>query len=221
MPKSNAPKYTDDDAGYRNDPERSSGIPWRCAQLREHALPGAPGQGTGAETGGCQASSSPYLASRGSRTSAKPAEYKSNRLFMCAVIRNKVITEERVTAEEWKNAHKTERIMFPTRDSEWNAVLERAVRNDFVYGALDALRVAGRIDQEHINPRDRRMVPWADQQWNMKKMATEATRISLGMRQDMQAKYYHGRAPVGDWADMPNRDDYVVQGNVSDPNRRA
>ena len=99
-----------------------------------------------------------YLASRG--TSAKPPEYKSNRKyiaqhvlareagepFMYAVIRNKAITQERVTAEEWKKAHETERIVFPTCDSEWNAVWERAVRNDFMYGALDALRVAGRID---------------------------------------------------------------------------
>ena len=100
------------------------------------------------------------LASRGTRTSAKPAEYKSNRKYiaqhvlareagepvMYAVIRNKAITQERVTAKEWKKAHETEHIMFPTCDSEWNAVLERAVRNDFMCGALDALRVAGRID---------------------------------------------------------------------------
>ena len=66
--------------------------------------------------------------------------------------------------------------MFPTRDSEWNALFERAVHNDFMHGALDALRVAGRIDQEYINPRDRRTVPWADQQRNMKKMATEDCR---------------------------------------------
>ena len=58
----------------------------------------------------------------------------------------------------------------------------------------------------------------ADQQWNMKKVATEAAHILLGMRQDIQAKYHHGRAPPGDWADMPDRDDYMVRGVVSDPN---
>ena len=111
--------------------------------------------------------------------------------------------------------------MFPTRDSEWNAVLDRAVHNDHMYGALDATRAVGRIDQEYINPRDRKTAPWADQQWNMKKLATEAAHILLGMRQDMQAKYHHGRAPPGDWADMPDRDDYMVRGVVSDPNRKA
>ena len=73
--------------------------------------------------------------------------------------------------------------MFLNRDSEWNAVLERAVHNDFMYAALDASRAAGRIDQEYINPRDRKSAPWADQQWNMKKLATEAANILLGMRQ--------------------------------------
>ena len=111
--------------------------------------------------------------------------------------------------------------MFPNRDSEWSAVLERAVHNDFMYGALDASRAAGRIDQEYINPRDRKSTPWGDQQWNMKKVASEAAHILLGMRQDIQAKYHHGRAPPGDWADMPDRDDYMVRGVVSDPNRRA
>ena len=55
----------------------------------------------------------------------------------------------------------------------------------------------------------------------MKKLATEAAHIALGMRQDIQAKYHHGRAPPRDWADMPDRDDYMVRGVVSDPNRRA
>ena len=96
--------------------------------------------------------------------------------------------------------------MIPTHDSEWNAVMDRAVHNDFMYGALDATRAAGRIDQEYINPRDRKTAPWADQQWNMKKLATEAAHIPLGTRQDIQAKYHHGRAPPGDWADMPDRD---------------
>ena len=41
------------------------------------------------------------------------------------------------------------------------------------------------------------------------------------MRQDIQAKYHHGRAPPGDWADMPDRDDYMVCGVVSDANCRA
>ena len=95
------------------------------------------------------------------------------------------------------------------------------MHNDFMYAALDASRAAGRIDQEYINPRDRKSAPWADQQWNMKKLATEAANILLGMRQDIQAKYHHGRAPPGDWADMPDRDDYMVRGVVSDPNRRA
>ena len=71
--------------------------------------------------------------------------------------------------------------------------LERAARNNFMRGALDALRVAGKIGQEYINPRDRRTAPWADQQWNMKKMETEAAHILLGVRQDIQAKYHHGR----------------------------
>ena len=149
--------------------------------------------------------SSSYLASRGSRTSARPAEHRSNRRFIVqhvlareagepfiyAVIRNKAIARERVTAEEWRRANETAHIVFPNRDSEWNAVLERAVRNDFMYAALDASRAAGRIDQEYINPRDRKSAPWADQQWNMKKLATEAANIPLGMRQDIQAKYHH------------------------------
>ena len=137
------------------------------------------------------------------------------------MIRNKAITQERVTAEEWRKANETSHIVFPNRDSEWNAVLERAVHNDYMYGALDASRAAGRIDQEYINPRDRKSTPWGDQQWNMKKVASEAAHIPLGMRQDIQAKYHHGRAPPGDWADMPDRDDYMVRGVVSDPNRRA
>ena len=141
--------------------------------------------------------------------------------FIYAVILNKAIARERVTAEEWKKASETAHIVFPNRDSEWNAVLDRAVHNDFMYGALDASRAAGRIDQEYINPRDRKSTPWADQQWNMKKVATEAALILLGMRQDIQAKYHHGRAFPGDWADMPDRDDYMVRGVVSDPNRRA
>ena len=178
---------------------------------------------------------SSYLSSRGSRTSARPTEHRSNRRFIVqhvlareagepfiyAVIRNKAITWERVAAEEWKKASETAHIVFPNRDNEWNAALERAVHNDFMYAALDASRVAGRIDQEYINPRDRKSAPWADQQWNMKKLATEAAHIPLGMRQDIQAKYHHGQAHPGDWADMPDRDDYMVRGVVSDPNRRA
>ena len=123
------------------------------------------------------------------------------------MIRNKAITQERVTAEEWRKANETSHIVFPNRDSDWNTVLERAVHNDYMYGALDASRAAGRIDQEYINPRDRKSTPWGDQQWNMKKVASEAAHIPLGMRQDIQAKYHHGRAPPGDWADMPDRDD--------------
>ena len=53
----------------------------------------------------------------------------------------------------------------------------------------------------------------------MKKLENEAANILLGMRQDIQAKYHHGRAPPADWADMPDRDDYMVRGVVSDPNR--
>ena len=86
-------------------------------------------------------------------------------------------------------ANETSHIVFPNRDSEWGAVLERAVHNDCMYGALDASRAAGRIDQEYINPRDRKSTPWGDQQWNMKKVASEAAHIPLGMRQDIQAKY--------------------------------
>ena len=67
------------------------------------------------------------------------------------MIRNKAIARERVTAEEWKKASETAHIVFPNRDSEWNAVLDRAVHDDFRYGALDASRAAGRIDQEYIN----------------------------------------------------------------------
>ena len=125
------------------------------------------------------------------KPSARPAEHRSNRRFIVqhvlareagepfiyAVIRNKAITRERVTAEEWKKASETAHIVFPNRDSEWNAVLERAVHNDFMYAAVDASRAAGRIDQEYINPRDRKSAPWADQQWNMKKLATEAANI--------------------------------------------
>ena len=64
---------------------------------------------------------SSYLSSRGSRTSARPAEHRSNRRFIVqhvlareagepfiyAVIRNKAIARERVTAEEWKKASET------------------------------------------------------------------------------------------------------------------
>ena len=94
-------------ARYRDDPS-----------MHNYALPRPPFQ-----------ESRSYLALRGLRTSTKPAEYKSHRRyivqhvlareagepFMYAVIRNKAITQERVTAEEWRNAHKTEHIMFPTR----------------------------------------------------------------------------------------------------------
>ena len=93
---------------------------------------------------------SSYLSSRGSRTSA---EHRSNRRFIVqhvlareagepfiyAVIRNKAITRERVTAEEWKKASETAHIVFPNRDSEWNAVLERAVHNDFMCAAPEPL----------------------------------------------------------------------------------
>ena len=134
--------------------------------------------------------------------SARPAEHRSNRRFIVqrvlareagepfiyAVIRNKAITRERVTAEEWRKANETAHITTPTRDREPNEVLGRAVHNDFMYGALDASRAAGRIDQEYISPRDRKTAPWADQQWNMMKLATEAAHIPLGMRQDIQAK---------------------------------
>ena len=97
------------------------------------------------------------------------------------MIRNKAITWERVTAEEGRKASETAHIVFPNRESEWNDVLERAVHNDHMYGALDASRAAGRIDQEYINPRDRKSTPWADQQWNMKKVATEVFRRSTIM----------------------------------------
>ena len=59
------------------------------------------------------------------------------------MIRNKAIARERVTAEEWRKANETAHIMLPTRDSKWNAVLERAVHNNFMYGALDASRALG------------------------------------------------------------------------------
>ena len=63
------------------------------------------------------------------------------------MIRNKAITRERVAAEERRKANETSHIVFPNRDSEWNAVLDRAVHNDCMYGALDASRAAGRIDE--------------------------------------------------------------------------
>ena len=242
MPISYAPKYTDDDGDLRDTAANPKGASTQESRGGMHnyvntPYPEHPGEAPDlkpAEVRRRQEQSS-YLSSRGLRTSARPAEHRSNRRFIVqhvlareagepfiyAVIRNKAITRERVTAEEWKKASETAHIVFPNRDSEWNAVLERAVHNDFMYAALDASRAAGRIDQEYINPRDRKSAPWADQQWNMKKLATEAANIPLGMRQDIQAKYHHERAPPGDWADMPDRDDYMVRGVVSDPNRRA
>ena len=121
------------------------------------------------------------MSSRGSRTLARPAENRTNRRFIVqhvlareagepfiyAVIRNKAIAQGRVTAEEWKKASETSHIVFPNRDSEWSAVLDRAVHNDYMYGALDASRADGRIDQECINPQDRKSTPWGDQQWNI------------------------------------------------------
>ena len=233
-PISFAPKYTDDDGDLRDTastPKQAStqesrgGIHNYVSTL----YPEHPG-----EAPELKPEQSSYLSSRGSRTSARP-EHRSNRRFIVqhvlareagepfiyAVIRNKAITREWVTAEEWKKASETAHIVLPNRDSEWNAVLERAAQNDFMYAALHPSRATGRIDQEYINPRDRKSAPWADQQWNMKKLATEAANILLGMRQDIQAKYHHGRAPPGDWADMPHRDDHMVCGVVSDPNRRA
>ena len=231
MPISYAPKYTDDDGDLRDTAATPKGASTQESRGGMHnyvdtPYPEHPGEAPElmpAEVRRHQEQSS-YLSSRGSRTSARPAEHRSNRRFIVqhvlareagepfiyAVIRNKAITRERVTAEEWKKASETAHIVFPNCDSEWNAVLERAVRNDFMYAALDASRAAERIHQEYINPRDRKSAPWADQQWNMKKLATEAAHIPLGMRQDIQAKYHHGRAPPGDWADMPDRDEWFV-----------
>ena len=242
VPVSYAPKYTDDDGDLRDtaatpkaaSTQESRGGIHNYANTPYPEHPGEAPELKPAEVRHhCERSS--YMSSRGSRTSARPAENRTNRRFIVqhilareagepfiyAVIRNKAITRERVTAEEWKKASETSHIVFPNRDSEWSAVLDRAVHNDYMYGALDASRAAGRIDQEYINPRDRKSTPWADQQWNMKKVAAEAAHIPLGMRQDIQAKYHHGRAPAGDWADRPDQDDYMVRGVVSDPNRRA
>ena len=241
VPISYAPKYTDDDGDLRDtaatpkaaSTQESRGGIHNYANTPYPEHPGEAPELKSAEVRHHREHSS-YQSTRGSRTSARPAESRSNRRFIVqhvlareagepfiyAVIRNKAITRERVTAEEWRKANETSHIVFPNRDSEWSAVLERAVHNDFMYGALDASRAAGRIDQEYINPRDRKSTPWGDQQWNMKKVASEAAHIPLGMRQDIQAKYHHGRAPPGDWADMPDRDDYMVRGVVSDPNRR-
>ena len=176
-----------------------------------------------------------YAMTRGSRTLAKPAETPSHRLFIVnhilareagepfiyAVIRNKAITKARVSQEEWEAAQKTSHIVIPTRVSEQQEILERAVHNDFMYGAIDAARVTARVDMDYVDPRDRVTRPWADQVWDMRKRAREASDIPVGMRNDIQAKHHHGRAQAGDWADMPDRDDYMVRGVVSDPNRQA
>ena len=112
--------------------------------------------------------------------------------------------------------------MFPNRDSEWSAVLERAVHNDFMYGALDASRAAGRIDQEYINPRDRKSTPWGDQQWNMKKVASEAAHIPLGMRQDIQAKYpmVHYRVIIVHVGRLPSSHVDLIPNGQSLPSRQ-
>ena len=221
-----APKYTDDDGDLRDtaatpkaaSTQESRGGIHNYANTPYPEHPGEAPELKAAEVRRHREHSS-YLSSRGSRTSVQHTlAREAGEPFIYAVIRNKAIARERVTAEEWKKASETAHIVFPNRDSEWSAVLDRAVHNDFMYGALEQL---GGSNQEYINPRDRKSTPWADQQWNMKKVATEAAHIPLGMRQDIQAKYHHGRAPPGDWADMPDRDDYMVRGVVSDPNRRA
>ena len=169
MPISYAPKYTDDDGDLRDTAATPKGASTQESRGGMHnyvstPYPEHPGEAPElkpAEVRHHQESSS-YIASRGLRTSARPAEHRSNRRFIVqhvlareagepfiyAVIRNKAITRERVTAEEWRKANETAHIVLPNRDSEWNAVLERAVHNDYMYAALDASRAAGRIDQE-------------------------------------------------------------------------
>ena len=143
-----------------------------------------------------------YAAARGPRTSAKPAETPSHRLFIInhilareagepfiyAVIRNKAITKSRVSLEEWEAAQKSSHIVIPTRLNEQQEILDRAVHNDFMYGAIDAARVTARVDWEYVDPRNRATRPWADQVWDMKKKAREASDIPVGMRNDIQAK---------------------------------
>ena len=166
MPVSHAPKYTDDDGDLRDTATTPKGASAQDrgghAQLREHALPGASGGSTGAETCGGPAFSGvkilPCVKGQRGHLRQHVLAREANEPFMYAFIRNKAITWERATAEEWKKANETAHIMFPTCDR----VLERAVHNDYMYGALDAIRVAGRIDQEYINPHDRKTAPWAD-----------------------------------------------------------
>ena len=197
VPISYAPKYADDDGDLRDTAKTPKADSTQDSRggMRNYVdtpYPEHPGEAPELKPADVRPyrEEASYVASRGSRTSARPAEHRSNRRFivqhvlareagepfMYAVIRNKAITRERVTADEWRRASETAHIVFPNRDSEWSAVLERAVHNDFMYAALDASRAAGRIDQEYINPRDRKSAPWADQQWNMKKLATEAAK---------------------------------------------
>ena len=160
VPVSYAPKYTDDDGDLRDTavtpkaasrggmhnyantpyPEHLGEAPeLKPAEVRHHR------------------EHSSYMSSRGSRTSARPAENRTNRRFIVqhvlareagepfiyAVIRNKAITQGRVTAEEWKKANETSHIVFPNRDSEWSAVLDRAVTTWFVESL--ATQIAGRM----------------------------------------------------------------------------
>ena len=169
VPISHAPKYTDDDGDLRDTAATPRGASTQESRGGVHnyvntPYPEHPGEAPElkpAEVRHFKESGS-YHASRGSRTSARPAEHRSNRRyivhhvlareagepFMYAVIRNKAINREyaRVTAEEWRRANETAHLAFPTRDSEWDAVLNRAVHNDYMYGAIDANRAAGRID---------------------------------------------------------------------------
>ena len=165
VPISYAPKYTDDDGDLRDTattPKAASTQEFRGG-IHNYAntpYPEHPGEAPELKPAvRHHREHSSYLSSRGSRTSARPAESRSNRRFIVqhvlareagepfiyAVIRNKAITRERVTAEEWKKASETAHIVFPNRDSE-----DRAVHNDFMYGALDASRAAGRIDQSTL-----------------------------------------------------------------------
>ena len=180
-----APKYTDDNGDLRDtaatakaaSTQESRGGIYNYVHTPYPEHPGEAPELKSAEVRHHREHNS-CLSTRGSRTSARPAESRSKRRFIVqyvlareagepfiyAVIRNKAITQERVTAEEWRKANEANHIVFPNRDSEWSTVLERAVRNDFMYRALDASRAAGRIDQEYINPRDRKSMPWGDQQ---------------------------------------------------------
>ena len=125
VPISYAPKYTDDDGDLRDTAATPKGASTQESRGGIHnyvdtPYPEHPGKAPELKPAEVRhhREQSSYLSSRGSRTSARPAESRSNRRFIVqhvlareagepfiyAVIRNKAITRERVTAEEWKKA---------------------------------------------------------------------------------------------------------------------